>query len=143
MRPITSDDLPWLRGIFARSYPHHDPRTTEQWMRERVLMDPVAFLADRTDNALCISTLVTYVYRPLDRETHVIALCADNGYVWEAVRLLRASIAWGRERQSLCWRIHADTGVGIDPLMRRLGVPQDKPRYRLELGGSHGKNGHH
>lgn len=144
MSVIAEDDFPWLRHMFATGYPEHfSAEDTEQWMREVVIKSPLRFRAQRTANALCISLITEYPWQPNRREVIVLSLIADNGRVWETLPLLRDSIAWARRREAKCWRLATDMGQDFAPLMKRLGVPNDTPCYKLDLGETNGQNGHH
>lgn len=133
MRRLTEDDFPWLHELFPRRYPGYSARGAETWMRAKFRGSLEACLAQRTDDAFCVTLLHGYHWLPFQYEAHVIALCAEEGRVWQAIALLRCSVIWGYEQGATAWRIHADTGSDIGPLMRRLRVPEDKPRYKLDL----------
>lgn len=101
-------------------------------MREVVLRAPLRFHAMRTADAVCVSLISEYPWAPTAREVNVVLVTADHGAVWQTVPLLRESIAWARSRQAAAWRFGSDVS-DCAALMRRLGVPQDAPRYKLDL----------
>jgi hypothetical protein len=126
--------MAWMRGLFTRRYPNnYDATTTEQWMREIVLRGPMQFQAVRTDDALCISLCTSYPWLPNDKEVSVIVILADLGKMWQTLPLLRCSIAWAKSRNATLWRFSSETPQDCVPLMKRLGVKQDTPRFKLEL----------
>lgn len=100
-------------------------------MRETVLKTPLRFHAMRTDAALCISFITEYPWLPNQHEVIVVSLVADS--VWQTLPLLKESIAWACKREAAMWRFGAELAEDCAPLMRRLGIPQDKPRYKLLL----------
>jgi len=138
VRTVKSDDMAWMRRLFALRYSvSFDADTTEQWMRETVLKSPLRFLAARTDDALCVSLITEVPWFPNSREVMVVVILADHGKVWQTLPLLRASIGWARFRHASAWRCSSDTGADLAPLMRRLRIPQASPRYMLDLIGAH------
>jgi hypothetical protein len=134
VRAISWDDMPWLRGIFARRYPNNfDADTTERWMRGVVLPTPTKFHPIRTEDALCITLLMTWPWLPNEGEASVIALCCDIGKVWQTLPLLRCSLEWARRRNATAWHFQSDLGQEFGPLMRRLGIPESGHRYKIDL----------
>lgn len=134
VRPLSTEDAIWARSLFGRRYPNSfDLATTEAWMREVVLRAPLRFHAMRTDDGLCISLVNEYPWQPTEHEVTVVSLVSDLGKVWQAVPLLRESIAWARSRKAVAWRFGSDTAYDCTALMRRIGVPQEAPRFRLDL----------
>ena len=53
--------------------------------------------------------------------------------MWEAMKLLRASIAWARKRKCVRWRMSSDTDYDLAAMARRLGVNEESPRFTLNL----------
>lgn len=134
-RLIVEEDIPWLSKLFDKryiGYPY-DPVTTEGWFRQRVLKEPMLFLAQRMDNAFCISMLSVTPWIPAVYETNVVVICAEDNAVWESIKLLRASIEWARLRRCKVWRLSSDTDNDISLLAKRLGADEIAPRYVMRL----------
>jgi hypothetical protein len=66
-------------------------------------------------------------------EANVVFICADDGCMWQALRLLRCSIDWARRRRCTTWRLASETDYDLGPLARRLGVTEQSPRFILQL----------
>ena len=91
------------------------------------------FLPQRTDNAFCISMLSVTPWLPVDYETNVVVICAEDNATWEAIKLLRASVAWSRLRRCKVWRLSSDTHNDMTLLAQRLGAEEISPRYVMRL----------
>jgi hypothetical protein len=133
---LTEHDIPWLSQLFAKryaAYPAYDPIAAEGWFRNRVLKEPMLFLPQRTDNAFCISMLSVTPWLPIDYETNVVVICAEDNQPWEALRLLRASIEWSKRRRCKVWRLSSDTYNDMTLFARRLGADELSPRYVMRL----------
>jgi hypothetical protein len=70
---------------------------------------------------------------PSEPECIVLFVCADDGAGWEALRLLRDSIAWARGRKCAVWRLSSDTDAELVMLARRLGITEISPRYCIRF----------
>lgn len=134
-RLIVENDIPWLSALFAKRYVNYpyDPVTAEAWFRNRVLKEPMLFLAQRMDNAFCISMLSVTPWIPADYETNVIVICAEDNAIWESLKLLRASIEWSKLRRCKAWRISSDTQNDVSLIARRIGAEEISPRYVMRL----------
>jgi hypothetical protein len=131
---MTEDDIPWLKYLCLKKYPDtYDPISTERWFRTYVLASPMMFFPVCTDNAFCIAMLSTVPWTPAEFECNVIFVCAEDGAMWEALTLLRASVNWARRRKCTTWRISSDTDHDLAPLARRLGATELSPRFCLRL----------
>lgn len=131
---LSETDLQWLNFLFRKKYDSgFDPLTTEAWYRNVVLKTPVMFHAIRLTNSFAISMLSCLPWLPNEFECNVICVCADDGAGWEAIRLLRASIAWARSRKCRRWRITSDTEYDLGSMAKRLGATEITPRFTLEL----------
>jgi hypothetical protein len=132
---MSEADLKWLNYLFAKKYPppQYDPITTEAWFRNVVLKAPLMFHPCRLANSFAISMMTCVPWLPAEFEVHVICVCADDGYMWEAIRLMRASIAWARQRKCKRWRLSSDTDFELGGMAKRLGATEITPRYMLEL----------
>lgn len=135
VRPLTSNDVAWARALFIKRYPNNfDADTTEAWLREVVLRGPMIFHAVRTQDALCISLMTSYPWLPNERLVNVVSIVAEHGAIWQALAVLRASIAWARSRKAASWRCQSDVDVtDLEPLMKRLGIPPASPRFKIAL----------
>ena len=134
VRPLTEADIPWLHRVCAKRYPRDkfDPEGTEGWFRNIVLKSPLLFLPIRTDNAFLIAMLCCVPWTPADFETNVIMVCADDGAMWEALRLLRVSVEWARRRKCSAWRLTSEND-DLTALARRIGATETSPRFNLRL----------
>lgn len=131
---MTESDLPWMQMLFAKKYPDRfDPLASEGWFKNVVLKNPVLFYPARTQNAFAISMLSLVPWLPNDFECNVAAICADDGAVWEAGRLIRCSVAWARSRNCATWRFCSDTGIDLGALCKRVGAKAIWPRYELRF----------
>lgn len=131
---LTENDIQWLIFLGKKRYGNNwDDATTENWFRNIVLKSPLMFHGVRTANAFCISMISVVPWMPADFEVNVVFICADDGYMWEAFKLLRDSIAWGRKRKCVRWKLSSDTDIDIAPMAYRLGATSLTPRYNLEL----------
>ena len=130
------DDLPWLHALGSKRYPaRFDPDAACQWFRNIVLKSPMMFYPVRSADAFAISMLSCLPWTPNELETNVVFLCADDGAMWQALKLLRASIAWAERRKCTVWRMSSDTDYDLRALAYRLGARDLSPRFELRLGG--------
>lgn len=133
-RLITEADILWVVWLGRKRYPkNYDPLGAEGWLRNRVLKEPLMFLGQRTDNAFCVSMVSVKPWTPSEFECHVAALCADDGAMSEAIRLLRWSIEWSKLRKCSVWSISSDTDYDFSMLARRLGAKEIAPRFVVRL----------
>jgi hypothetical protein len=120
-------------GVMQRRFAGQmDGIASAGWVRNNVLTNPLNYLCIRSDNGFLIATLSLWPWYPRPVCT-VIVVCVDQGKHWQAIPLLRVSIEWARYRKAIDWRYESDTPYDIGALMKRLGVPQDAPRYKLVL----------
>jgi hypothetical protein len=127
---MTEADIPWLVDLCKRRYSSkYDAVTSEGWFRNIVLKQPVIFYPARMPNAFCISMLSLVPWLPAEVECNVIFICADEGALWEGMKLLRASINWARERKCTIWRLSSDTDADLSAMAFRLGAKEIAPRY--------------
>ena len=131
---MTESDLPWMHELFAKRYAkHYDPICSEQWYLNVVLKNALIFYPARTQNAFAISMLSLVPWVPNEFECNVVAVCADDGGMWEAARLLRASVEWAKQRKAATWRICSETDVDLAQIARRVGATEVWPRFVLRL----------
>jgi hypothetical protein len=122
----------WIKELCARKYSgHYDVVTTENWYRNIVLKQPLLFYPMRTKHAFCITMLSFLPWLPGDTECVVVLVCADDGFMWEAVHLLRNSIEWGKSRRCATWKLSGDTVYDLKPLAMRVGAREISPRFEL------------
>jgi hypothetical protein len=110
-----------------------DAQSTEAWFRNIVLKNPLLFYPTRTDNAFAISMLSCSPWFPTEFDCHVLMACADDGAMWELLKVLRASVEWARKRKVTWWRITSETNIDLWPLARRCGAHLQSPRSELRL----------
>lgn len=131
---LTENDLPWLYYICKKRYsPHYDAIATEGWFRNIVLKNPLMFLPQRMPNAFAISMLSVLPWLPSDFNCNVAFICADQDCGWEALKLLRASIAWAKQRKCKTWGLASDTAVDLSALAHRLNAEEIWPRYVIRF----------
>lgn len=131
---MTEADLPWLHYLCIKRYSDRfDEQSTDGWFRNIVLKTPLLFYPARTDNAFAISLMSVVPWLPNEFEVNVVLLCADEGYMWDALRLLRDSIAWAKRRKCTYWRFCSDTEYDFAPIARRLGAEEIAPRFMMRL----------
>ena len=129
-RVLTEADVPWLYDICRRRYSHeYDPISTELWFRNTVLKNPMLFCPQRTQNAFCISTLSALPWLPNRFNCNVAFICAEEGALSEAIKLLRFSRDWAQARKCKTWALSSDTPVDLKFLALRLGATEIYPRY--------------
>ena len=63
-----------------------------------------------------------------------MAICAEEGHHWDAIKLLRASLEWAKEQGHKRWLLSSsETDHPIGKLAERIGA-QALPFYGLKLG---------
>lgn len=131
---LNENDLPWLYDICRRRYSHkYDPYSTEGWFRNIVLKNPLMFLPQRMPNAFAISMLTVLPWLPSDFNANMIFVCAEENCGWEALKLLRSSIAWAKDRKCKTWGLASDTAVDLSALAHRLNAEEIWPRYVIRF----------
>ena len=131
---MTADDLPWLLTLCERRYSaRYDSKTTQAWYINLVLKNPQLYLAERTDHAFCITHIYVLPFTGKDIIADVMFLCAEEGTMWDTVRLMRSSIDWAKERNGRKWQIASDTDFDLTPLAKRVGAKFLAPRCVLDL----------
>ena len=104
----------------------------QAWLLNQVLRNPQVFLAIRNDDAFLIANTLRLPWT--DEPTcEVLFICAEEGAIWQALDLTRASVRWGRERRTWRWRISSETDYELGPLAKRLGARAITSRYELKL----------
>ena len=117
-----------------RRYPgRYDRLGTEMWVRNIVLKGPMMFLPIRSDHAFLIAMLSTTPWMPQTPECNVVLVCAEEGSMWEAVMLLRASQEWANRRLCSLWRLSSETDFDLEPIALKLGATEANVRYVKRL----------
>jgi hypothetical protein len=133
-RLLTEYDIPWLNFICKKRYSNrYDSGTTENWFRNIVLKSPLTFYATRLEHAFQITMLSVMPWTPAEPEAIVLFVCADDGKLYQAVKLMRDSIEWSRKRRCAIWRLSSDTDIELVALAKRLGVTEISPRYCIRF----------
>jgi hypothetical protein len=133
-RLILESDVPWMVDLGNRRYGNqYDRFGTEMWFRNIVLRGPMMFFPERTDNAFCITMISTTPWRPEAAEANVTLVCAEEGCMWEAIMLLRASIEWAKRRKCSLWRLSSETDFDLAPMAAKLGATEANVRYVKRL----------
>jgi hypothetical protein len=135
IRLINENDIGWMLELGDRRYPgRYDRLGTQMWFLNIVLKGPMMFLPIRTDDAFLIAMLSTTPWVPQTPEANVTLVCAEEGHMWEAVMLLRASIEWAKRRKCSLWRVSSETDFDLAPIALKLGATEAQVRYvkRLE-----------
>lgn len=131
---LTENDLQWLISLGKKKYgSNYDYLTVEGWFRNIVLKAPLMFLPIRLANSFLIAMLATTPWAPSAFECNVVFVCADDGFMWEAAKLLRHSIEWARKRKCTAWRLTSDTQYDLAPIARRLGANEISPRFSVKF----------
>ena len=134
-RPCTADDLPWILSLAHRRYTNTpDPGTSLAWLA-KVILSPQWALAIRSEGAFLAALLEAPPWWPNERECHVAVLVADKGCHWQAVRLLRDSIAWARGKGCCRWWLSSETYYDFEMLARRVGAKPRVMKYEIALDG--------
>ena len=130
-RIVTAADIPWIMDVGRRRYPHsYDESTMWGWIANEVLRHPHVYLALRTDDAFLLARIqgLPWIIGPV---VEVLFVCAEEGAVWQAARLLRASKRWAEQRGA-SWRISSYTDFDLEPLALRLGARKVTAIYEIE-----------
>lgn len=131
---MTADDLPWLHDLCVRRYPkHYDSHTTEAWYKNIVLSNPLQFIAIRTDRAFSVAHLEAMPWTAFELECCVMFTCAEEGAMWEAVKCLRMTLFWARQRKCKRWHLWSETTFELGPMAKRLGINRTATRYIKDL----------
>jgi hypothetical protein len=135
VRGLTENDCDFIRHLANKKYPHYyDFISVEAWFRNRVLKEPIKYLAIRTDSAFLIGFIDFLIWLPSQYEFNVGLLCADDGAHWEGVKLLRFSMEWATQRGCAIWRFGSDEDdVPVRSMCLRVGAKEISPRYMKRL----------
>lgn len=132
---VAINDLPWLLSLANERYRRFDPGRTLMWLVDTIKNEYM--LASRTTDAFCITSMLTPAWHPKEPEAHVLFLCAAEGAHWQAMSLLRESVAWARGKGCVRYWLSSETEHSIEALAKRVGAEPAVTRYKLDLA-SHG-----
>ena len=133
-RLVVEEDIPWMAALAERRYPaNFDIEAATMWMRNIVLRQPMVFYPIRTDHAFMVTLISLLPWLPGEPEANVALLCAEEGWVWDSIKLARASLDWAYRRNCWKWGFNSITDFEIGPIARRMGIVQLAPRYMVRL----------
>ena len=133
-RIVIEEDIPWMSALAQARYPrNYDMEAGEMWMRNIVLRQPMVFYPIRTDHAFMVTLISMLPWLPAEPEANVIMLCAEDGWIWDSIRLARASFDWAIRRNCARWGFVSDTGFDLGPIGERMGLVERTPRYVVSL----------
>jgi hypothetical protein len=130
-RRLTVDDLPWALSLGYRRYGPYDPGKILIYCMDAMRSRRALFI--RTDRAFLLAALILPVWADTGDECNVLALCTEEGAVWEGVRLLRRSVRWARDNGCKKWWFGSETKHDVSKLAQRVGAEVTHPRYRIEF----------
>ena len=123
-------DVEWMADLSRRRYPgNYDIEAAEMWFRNIVLKQPMVFYPIRTDHAFMVTLIALLPWLPGEPEANVVMLCAEDGHVWDSIKLARASLDWAIRRNCFKWGFNSDTTFDIGPIAERMGLVARNPRY--------------
>ena len=129
-RLAQDSDVEWMADLSRQRYPgNYDIEAAEMWMRNIVLKQPMVFYPIRTDHAFMVTLIALLPWLPGEPEANVVMLCAEDGHVWDSVKLARASLDWAIRRNCFKWGFNSDTTFDIGPIAERMGLVSRNPRY--------------
>ena len=123
-----------MSALAQARYPrNYDIEAAEMWMRNIVLRQPMVFYPIRTDHAFMVTLISLLPWLPGEPEANVVMLCAEDGWIWESIKLARASFDWANRRNCARWGFNSDTEFDIGPIAHRMGLIERCPRYVVNL----------
>ena len=93
----------------------------------------MVFLPVRDDEAFLVALISVVPWIPTNWEASVVLICADDGYMWQALGLLREAVAWAKRRKCVEIRISSETAYDIGPMAMRVGASEMPPRYSVRF----------
>jgi hypothetical protein len=133
IRDLVMTDVPWVLTLAHERYPDFDPGAALLFLTKLVSADKDQALGARDDHGFLIAHVIWPMWNPKQRECYVVMVCAEIGHHWEAVRLLRHSLAWAHEVRCSRWWFWSETDHRIDQLAKRVGARNGSMRYLIEL----------
>ena len=133
---MVDDDLLWLADLCKRRYSKidGDPEAAGLWFVNFVTKNPLLFYPVRTENAFLIASLNVPPWQPGECECNVLQSCAEEGAMWELLKLFRASVSWAKRHRATLWRVTSDTEFDLGALCRRVGAKEQTARYWMRIG---------
>ena len=126
--------MPWMVELAKARYPRtFDIESAELWFRGVVLKQPTVFYPIRTDHAFMVTLIAIIPWTPSEPEANSVMLCAEDGHMWDAIRLVRASIEWAGRRKCARWQLNSDTDYDLEPIARLMGANILTPRYSIRF----------
>ena len=133
-RIVQETDVPWMLALAKRRYSNRwDFEAAEMWFESVVLRQPLVFYPIRSDNSFVVTLISIIPWMPAEWEANVVWCCADDGAMWEALALLRESLAWAKRRKCVEWRFRSETDFDTGPMARRLGAHELPTNYAVRL----------
>ena len=129
IRDITPNDIPWVMSLASERYKNGWDAGTSLVALTQVMRTPTAG-AWRTDHAFLLVNCVSSAWYPKRVCCEVLALCDEEGHHWDAIKLLRHSIEWAKERGCANWSVRSDTHNELGALALRVGA-QPAPNYMI------------
>lgn len=130
VRHLTVADLPWMMSLAYSRYGPYDPGRALTYLLN-VLQDQFALCIRSAESFLIASRVVPLWGTP--PECHIVFLCAAPGAHWQAITLLRQSVAWARDNGCCKWWFGSETRFDVRSLAKRVGAQEAWPRYKLDL----------
>lgn len=123
-----------MADLAKRRYPaNFDIEAAELWLRNIVMRQPMVFYPIRTDHAFMVTFISLMPWRPSEPEANVALLCSEEGWIWDSIKLARASLDWAYRRNCCKWGFNSDTEFDIGPIAKRMGIIELRPRYVVNL----------
>lgn len=130
---ITADDIPWILSLGYERYGPYDPGGVLLMLLQGLRSEATLMIRSEPKNAVLVANYVTPPWYPNRRECHVMFLVSKSGAHWQAMKLLRESVAWARLQGCARWRFHSETAHDVGALCRYVGAREDSPRYVVDL----------
>lgn len=135
IRKLTIDDIPWVLSLAHERYAGWDPGGALTFLVQALnARENMLLLCGTGRDAFLVATRVAPPWYPKRWECQVMVVCAKPGAHWQAMKLLRCSVAWAKLHGCLRWRFYSETEHDVGPLCRRLGATTENPHYMMELG---------
>lgn len=130
---IVAGDIPWILSLASERYRQFDPGGALTFLIQALQSQTTLMIRTEQKSAFLIASTVSAPWYPKELDCHVMGFCAKPGAHWQALKLLRESVAWAKLQGCVRWRFHSETEHDVGALCRRVGARQDSPRYLIEL----------
>lgn len=130
-RRATVLDLPDLLAIARDSYGLDFDELKAREFGLMALMNP-NIGCFRTEDAFCIGGLSEFFWED-ERRANVMFLAVRDKQSWQAVKALRAVVAWAKAKGAGSFHFGEETGMRMDVIAKRIGASKDRPSYRIDL----------